>query len=195
MIKLIDILSEIKVLPPNTPTMFPVKLDKNNIDRVLKYLYNLGYRWRSHTSLLDGGATDRIKEYLNNDNNTIYLDVHGNSSDIFYSKDTEYEENKTSEHRSVKRMNEIKINQPFKGDFNLVNKMLNLVDRSSVFDYDEYIDINNNIKSKANIDIDDYWDKNEQEYNIKDIPHNGLISIYNILKPYFDEKNINIKEL
>jgi len=89
-------------------------------------------------------------------------------------------------------LSEIKINQPIRINADLVNKMMNYVYNNYDFSWNEYIDIKNKL-TKENIDII-YYCINKKFY-FSSMSKEDLLKVFNTIKPYFDEKNINIKEL
>ena len=89
-------------------------------------------------------------------------------------------------------LDEIKINQPIRINADLVNKMMNYVYNNYDFSWDEYIDIKNKL-TKENIGIMYYYIN--KKFYFSSMSKEDLLKVFNTIKPYFDEKNINIKEL
>ncbi len=190
MIKLTNILSEIKVVNPNLPKEFPIKADKNNINKILKYLDSLGYKWKSNSSLIDSSSTFYIKDIINN-SGFIYLNYEPGYG-IIYSKDKDFElEN--GKH-PIKKLNEIKVNQPINVNANLINKMMDYANNEE-FDFETYFSMKKEIESKLDIKIKNYLNGNLDEFDFSSLDKALLIKIFNIIKPYFEEKNINIRNI
>lgn len=97
----------------------------------------------------------------------------------------------------VNILNEIRVNPPIRTK--VVEKIMNYINNNNDFDYYEYMEIKEKIYEKTGIITIHYYNINKRtnnySYDFSTISNNKIIQIYNIIKPYFEEKNINIKEL